>query len=244
MSDLRRRGGMGSESLAPILLRAVPDHRFGGLGGRVVPCTGAISDDACRLSGFGRRFVRTFHQVNGMPKLVSVHRQESEIEKAHEYVKTHMLFPAGLLGLISVVSSAAALVYQFVTATYGLRAFEETTGLLAAGVLLGWGQTRYHRYLLRAFPWYFAARMRAYERTGLKKSKKDVAAVLLDHPGRAWVPLGYVLGVVVLLGLSGLSMANGYVDKVAAFLMPWAGFFWAKLFFWRRVLAAAEIHRQ
>ena len=171
-----------------------------------------------------------------MPKLVTVHRQESEIEKAHEYVKTHMLFPAGLLGLISVVSSAATLVYQFVTATYGLRAFEETTGLLAAGILLGWGQTRYHRYLLRVFPGYFAARMRAYERTAPKKSKKEAAAVLLDHPGRAWVPLCYMLGVVALLGLSGLSMAGGYVDKVAAFLMPWAGFFWAKLFFWRRVL--------
>jgi len=175
-----------------------------------------------------------------MPKLVSVQRQEQEVEKAHEYVKTHILFPSGLLGLICMVSSAATLVYQFMTKTYGLRAFEETTGLLVAGGLLGWGQTRYHRYLLRAFPGYFAARMRAYERTGSKKSKKEVAAVLLDHPGRSLVPLGYVLGAVALLGLSGLSMASGYVDKVAAFLMPWAGFLWAKLFFWRRVLSEGK----
>lgn len=175
-----------------------------------------------------------------MPKLVTVHRQESEVEKAHEYVKTHMLFPAGLLGLISVVSSAAALVYQFVTATYGARAFEETTGLLAAGALLGWGQTRYHRYLLRTFPGYFAARMRAFERKGPKKSTKDVAAVLLDHPGRSLVPLCYVAGIGLLLGLSGFSMVGGHVDKVAAFLMPWAGFFWAKLFFWRKVLGQGK----
>ncbi len=179
-----------------------------------------------------------------MPKLVTVHRQESEIEKAHDYVKTHILFPSGLLGLICVVSSAATLVYQFMTEAYGVRAFEETTGLLAAGALLGWGQTRYHRYLLRAFPGYFAARMRAYERTGPKKSKRDAMAVLPDHPGRSWVPLGYVLGVAALLGLSGLSMVSGYVDKVAAVLMPWAGFFWAKLFFWRRVLAVAGTGRQ
>lgn len=171
-----------------------------------------------------------------MPKLVTVQRQEVELEKAQQYVKTHMLFPSGLLGLICVISSAAALVYQFVTETYGVQAFEETTGLLAAGALLGWGQTRYHRYLLREFPGYFAARMRAFERKGTKKSKKDVAAVQLDHRGRSLVPLGYVLGIGVLLGLSALSLYSGEVDKVAAVMMPWAGFFWAKLFFWRRVL--------
>src|SRR5574341_1234853 len=121
----------------------MPAHRFRGLGGRMVPCAGTIADNAGCVSGFRRRFRRAFRPIGIMPKLVTVHRQESEVEKAHDYVKTHMLFPAGLLGLISVVSSAAALVYQFVTATYGMRAFEETTGLLAAGVLLGWGQTRY-----------------------------------------------------------------------------------------------------
>ena len=177
-----------------------------------------------------------------MPKLVTVQRQEVELEKAQEYVKTHMLFPAGLLGLICVISSAAALIYQFVTATYGLRAFEETTGLLASGALVGWGQTRYHRYLLREFPGYFAARMRAFERKGPKKSKKDVAAAQLDHPGRSLVPIVYVLGAAALLGLSALSMYSGEVDKVAAAMMPWAGFFWAKLFFWRRVLSARTVN--
>jgi len=171
-----------------------------------------------------------------MPKLVTIQRQALEVEKAHEYVKTHMLFPAGLLGLICVVASAAALIYQFVTGTYGMRAFWETTGLLAAGAFMGWGQTRYHRYLLREFPGYFAARMRAFERRVPKKSKKDAAALLLDHPGRSLVPLSYGLGITFLLGLSGFSALNGHVDKVAAFFMPWAGFFWAKLFFWRNVL--------
>lgn len=178
-----------------------------------------------------------------MPKLVTVQRQEVEVEKAHEYVKTHMLFPSGLLGLICVVSSAAALVYQFVTESYGLRAFEETTALLAAGALLGWGQTRYHRYLLREFPGYFAARMRAFERKGPKKSRKDVPAVRLDHPGRWLVPFCYVLGAGVLLGLSAFSLFGGQVDKVAAAMMPWAGFFWAKLFFWRRVLEQGKSHK-
>lgn len=175
-----------------------------------------------------------------MPKLVTVQRQELEVEKAQEYVKRHILFPSSLLGLICVVSAAVALVYQFVSENYGLRAFEETTGLLVAGVLLGWGQTRYHRYLLREFPGHFANRMRVFERTGPKKPKKEAAAAVLDHPGRSLVPLCYILGICLLLSLSGLSVAGEQVDKVAAFLMPWAGFFWAKLFFWRKVLPAGR----
>lgn len=175
-----------------------------------------------------------------MPKLVTVQRQELEVEKAQEYVKTHILFPSGLLGLICVISSAAALVYQFLTETYGFLAFEETTGLLAAGALLGWGQTRYHRYLLQEFPGYYAARMRAFERKGPKKSRRDVAVTQLDHRGRSLVPYAYVLGTGLLLGLSALSIMSGHVDRVAAVMMPWAGFFWAKLFFWRRVLGKVE----
>jgi hypothetical protein len=58
----------------------------------------------------------------------------------------------------------------------------------------------------------------------------------LDHPGRSLVPLFYLLGAGILLGLSAFSLVGGQVDKVAAVMMPWAGFFWAKLFFWRRVL--------
>jgi hypothetical protein len=170
-----------------------------------------------------------------MPKLVSLQRQALEVQKAQEYVKTHMLFPSALLGLICVVASAAALIYQFVTGTYGLQAFWETTGLLAAGAFLGWGQTRYHRYLLERFPSYFAARKRVYERRMLKPSKHTASALVVDHPGRAWVPLAYVAGIAILVGLSGFSAMNGHVDAVTAALIPWAGFFWAKLFFWRKV---------
>ncbi len=49
-----------------------------------------------------------------MPKLVTVQRIEGEHEKALEYVKTRILFPSGLLGLICLVAGAATLIYQFV----------------------------------------------------------------------------------------------------------------------------------
>lgn len=169
-----------------------------------------------------------------MPKLVTAQRQGSEQEKAHEYIKTHMLFPASVLGLICLVSSAATLVYQFITATYEAVALAETTGLLVAGMILGWGQTTYHRYLLREHAWYWASKMRIFERKGPRKVKAD--GMVLDHPGRAWVPLAYAVGASMLGALSLWSYLVGHVANVAAFLMPWAGFFWAKLFCWRRVL--------
>jgi hypothetical protein len=173
-----------------------------------------------------------------MPKLVTVKRQGTDLEKAQEYVKTHMLFPSSVLGLICVVSSAATLVYQFVTGSYEAIALAETTGLLAAGMVLGWGQTRYHQYLLREFPWYFASKMRTFERKGPVKSRKDV--LVLDHRGRAVAPLAYTVGAGALVALSLWSYMAGHVANVAAFLMPWAGFFWARLFFWRKVLGQGK----
>lgn len=51
-----------------------------------------------------------------------------------------------------------------------------------------------------------------------------------------WVPVAYLAGVAVLLSTATFSVVYGAVFVVAAYLLPWAGFFWAKLFFWRKVL--------
>lgn len=169
-------------------------------------------------------------------KLITTRRLEGETEKAREYVKVHILFPSGLLGLIFMVSGSAALLYQFFVQTYSWRTFLHSTALLVAGGVLGWGQTRYHKYLLREHPGHFAGRMRVFSRGGLKRVKKDAALPALDHPGRNLVPLFYVLGIGALCGASALGSVLGQVYYVAAFLLPWAGFFWAKMFFWRGVL--------
>ena len=171
-----------------------------------------------------------------MTKLITTKRLEGETEKAREYVKVHILFPSGLLGLIFMVSGTAALVYQFFAETYSWRTFLQSTSLLVAGGLLGWGQTCYHKYLLREHPGHFAGRLRIFSRGGLRRVKKESPVPSLEHPGRSWVPLFYVLGIVALCGTSLLGSVFGQVYYVAAFLLPWAGFFWAKMFFWRGVL--------
>ena len=172
-----------------------------------------------------------------MPKLVTVKRIEGEHEKAVEYVKTHILLPSGLLGLICLVAGAGTLIYQFVVEAYSWFAFSEVTGLLVVGGLLGWGQTRYHKYLVREHPEQFASRMKLYSRSSPKRTKKELHAPRLEHKGQKFVPLFYVLGIAMLLGVSVTSWQSGHVDGVAAFCMPWAGFYWAKTFFWRGVIA-------
>lgn len=172
-----------------------------------------------------------------MPKILTAKRRESETDRAREYVKTHILFPSGVLGLIFMVAGTAALVYQFMSETYGWRPFVETSGLILSGVALGWAQTKYHQYLLREYPAHFAGRLKLFSQAALKRSKREALPQPLDHPGRNLLPLAYVLGIGGLLGASMACAILGHVYYVTAFLMPWAGFFWAKMFFWRGVLA-------
>ncbi len=174
-----------------------------------------------------------------MPKIITAKRAESEVEKAREYVKVHILLPSGLLGLITMLAGVFALIYQFVVETYNWRTFLESSGLLLVGGILGWAQTRYHQYVLREYPRLFASRLRA-PRLGQKRVKKELRARTVEHPGQKLVPWLYVLGIGLLLAASIAGWRVGPLDYIAAFFLPWAGFFWAKLFFWRRVLGPAK----
>jgi hypothetical protein len=171
-----------------------------------------------------------------MPKIITAKRLEGETEQAREYVKTHILFPSGVLGLILMIAGTGSLIYQFLFEAYGWRTFVESTGLLLAGTVIGWLQTSYHKFVLREHPAYFAGRLRIFTRTGQKRPKREATTVELHHWGRQWVPLYYVLGAGILVGISFWSSISGQVYYMAAFLLPWAGFFWAKMFFWRGVL--------
>jgi hypothetical protein len=173
-----------------------------------------------------------------MPKIITAKRQEGESEKANEFVRTYILMPSSLLGLIAMVVGVLALGYQLLAGTYGWETFLYSSGLLVCGVLLGIGHTKYQQYLLREFPGYFANRMKTYAQRSLHKAKKTAADVEIEHRGRGLIPLCYVLGIGLLLGLSGLSVSTGFLDGLPAFFLPWAGYFWAKLFFWKGLVLA------
>ncbi len=172
-----------------------------------------------------------------MPKLLTSRRAENETELARQYVKTHILFPSVLLGFVMLLAGSAGLIYQFMVDTYGWQTFLESTGLLMVGGVVGWGQTRYHRYLLREHPGYFAGRLKTFSQSGSKRAKKGSLSRPPEHRGQPYVPLFYLAGVGVVLGASAVSAVWGHVYPVAAFLMPWAGFFWAKMYGWRGVIS-------
>lgn len=172
-----------------------------------------------------------------MPKLVTVHRQDEVIRQAHDYVKSYILFPSGFLGLVCMLGGVGALGYQLLaTDSYTWATFSQSSGLIVLGALVGVAQTRYHQYLLRRFPDVYAARMRIASLKKGRKPPQESSAATFTHSGRRIVPVAYVAGIALLVGASVWASMFGQVGGPAAALMPWAGFYWARLFFWRRVV--------
>ena len=66
-----------------------------------------------------------------------------------------------------------------------------------------------------------------------RKAKAEPLIPAIDHPGRKLVPVAYLAGIAVLVSSSFSGMVYGSMDALPAILMPWAGFYWGKLFFWR-----------
>lgn len=173
-----------------------------------------------------------------MAKLVALWKSEEIQEQARQYVRSYILFPSGLLGFVCMLGGLGGLGYQLIAAdSYTWTTFVASSGLLLVGGLCGIGQTLYHRYLLRTVPEVFAARIRAAVRKQGKRAKTDPHPTTIDHPGRLFVPLGYAVGILLLVGASVLAFAKGAMDPVPAVLMPWAGFYWGKLFWWRGIVS-------
>ncbi len=177
-----------------------------------------------------------------MPKLINVHHSQQTTQQAQEYVKIHILMPSGFLGLICLVGGVGGLVYQWVaTDTYTWDTFYQSSGLFLSGIGLGAGHTLYQRYLLREFPEVLAARMRQTLDRQKGKLKKRSEPMDFEHPGRQVVPFAYVAGITLLVGSAIAAFAYGHVYVVPAIFLPWAGYYWARLFLWRRVITIEKV---
>ena len=172
-----------------------------------------------------------------MPKLVSVKQQEGHDARATAYIKAYMLFPAGILGLISMLGGVGGLGYQLIaTDTYSWTTFVDSSGLLLLGGLLGWVQTTYHRWILANRPEVFAERMRQPALNKSGKPKRESGKAQESASGSPWAPGAYMVGLALLLAASTMAVLYGAVHPIPACFLPWAGFFWAKLFFWKTLL--------
>jgi len=172
-----------------------------------------------------------------MAKVISTKRLEGESEKARNYIRSYILFPSSILGLLAIVIVVFSLVYQLIQGSYAINTFTFSSGLMLVGIMIGWGQTRYHKFLLRAYPSFFASRMKQRTSRSLHQAKKQVSEAAPDHRGRWLVPWCYLFCISGIISMSGLALRNAALDPLAAFSLPWAGFFWAKMFFWRDIIA-------
>jgi hypothetical protein len=172
-----------------------------------------------------------------VPKLIAIHDPQHTMQQAQEYVKMHILLPSGFLGLICLLGAVGGLGYQlFATDSYTWDTFYQSSGLFLSGVGFGAAQTLYQRYLLREFPEVLASRMKRSLNRQRGSVKKGSEPREIEHSGRQLIPLAYAVGTVLLVGSAIAAFSYGRVNMVPALLMPWAGFYWAKLFLWRRVI--------
>ena len=171
-----------------------------------------------------------------MGKVITAKKKEGDAEQAQIYIRTYILFPAGVMGLLTMVIGTVALVYQLIFDTYDEWTFAMSSMLLVVGIIFGWGQTRYHRFILRQYPEFFASRMKSSAVRSVTRGKKMPVEVKIDHPIRKVMPFAYILCYGTLLGLSGWSFSTGSLEYMPAFFLPWAGFFWGKLFTWHKVI--------
>jgi hypothetical protein len=174
-----------------------------------------------------------------MPKLVTVLRPEKIEEQARFYIRSYILFPSGTIGLICLIGGVGSLAYQLLfTHTYSWLTFITSSALLVIGGLYGWGKARYHRYLFTNFPEVYAAKMRSAvaQRSRKTKARSEPEVPSIDHPGRGFVTAISIVGAVLIFGASATAILRGELDPLPAVLMPWAGFYWAKLFIWRGIV--------
>ncbi len=172
-----------------------------------------------------------------MPKLVTVLRPEKIEEQARNYIRSHILLPAGMVGLVCMIGGVGSLGYQLlVNHTYSWLTFLTSSALLVVGALCGWAQARYHRYLFTSFPEVYAARMRTAVAQRSKKAKAEPEVPPTEHPGRGFVTATSIAGAALIFGASVAAIVRGDLDPLPAVLVPWAAFYWAKLFSWRGVV--------
>jgi hypothetical protein len=172
-----------------------------------------------------------------MPKLVTVLRPEKIDEQARNYVRSHILLPSGTIGLISMVGGIGALGYQLLAShTYSWVTFLSSSILIAVGAACGFAQARYHRYLFKTFPEVYAAKLRTAVAQRTRKGKPEPEVPVIEHPGRGFVTAISLAGAVLIFGASAAAFMRGDLDLLPSVLVPWAGFFWAKLFCWRGVV--------
>ncbi len=172
-----------------------------------------------------------------MPKIVTAKRREEEMERARLYLKSRLMLPTIPLGMVALLAGYGGIVMMWVQDDLSPGAVYGSTVLLLFGALWGWGHARYERYLVTICPEYLARKLKLLDAAKeYKRVGKSVSVSGPVHQGRRFVWAAYAVGVC-----SQFAMTAYFVDQVGAypaFFLPWAGYFNAKIIFWRNLFSS------
>ena len=174
-----------------------------------------------------------------VPKIITSRHRESESERARLYLKSRLMLPTIPLAMVTLLSGYGSLAVMWFQDTLTAEVLLGSTVLFVIGAVFGWAQVRYERYLIRTCPEYLARKHKLLEAAKeYKRPKRDLPTEGPKHRGRRVVVLGHALGVLAMLAMSVTLV--GKVGVYAAFFLPWAGYFNAKVIFWRDLFAATH----
>jgi len=172
-----------------------------------------------------------------MPKILTARRREDERERARLYLKSRLMLPTIPLGMVTLLAGYGDIVLMWVQNQLTPQALLGSTILFLCGAVWGWGHARYERYLLGTCPEYFARKQKLLEAAKeYKRMKRDLPAAGPLHPGRRFVLAMYVVGIASQAGISLYYL--GHLGVYAAIFLPWAGYFNAKVIFWRSLFTS------
>ena len=171
-----------------------------------------------------------------MPKIITSRHREGETERARQYIKSRLMLPAIPLAMVTLLTGYGSLAFMWFQDTLTSPVLLGSTALFVVGAIFGWAQVRYERYLVRTCPEYLARKYKLLEAAKeYKRSKRDLPTDGPHHRGRRVVMIGFALAVITMLAMSVAMAAK--VGVYPAFFLPWAGYFNAKVIFWRELFA-------
>ncbi|TLY21789.1 MAG: hypothetical protein E6K68_05050 [Nitrospirae bacterium] len=172
-----------------------------------------------------------------MPKILTIRRREDERERARLYLKSRLMLPTIPLGMVTLLAGYGDMVLMWIQNELTPQALLGSTLLFLCGAFWGWGHARYERYLVGVCPEYFARKQKQLEAAKeYKRVKRDFPTTGPLHPGRRFVLGMYVVGIAFQVGISLYYL--GHVGVYAAIFLPWAGYFNAKVIFWRELFTS------
>ena len=173
-----------------------------------------------------------------MPKIVTARRREDERDRARLYLKSRLMLPTIPLGMVALLAGYGDMAAMWMQDELTPRALMGSTVLFFGGAVWGWGHARYERYLVATCPEYLARKQKTLDAAkDYKKVRRGVSTAGPDHPGRRFVLAMYVAGILAQCGMTLYYLAQ--VDAYAAIFLPWAGYFNAKVIFWRELFTHA-----